>query len=121
MKEYKSGVGISWHRVPWTLGCSGRWTDENRAKNYENMCAIDGRIVLAGEHVSRLPAWQEGAVLSGAGRHRPPAQTGVISLRRGVAEDEKGKRLDASCPYSLPLIERSLPKNHSPRLRNAPG
>ena len=65
MKEYKSGVGISWHRVPWTLGCSGRWTDENRAKNYNNIAAIDGRIVLAGEHVSRLPAWQEGAVLSG--------------------------------------------------------
>jgi monoamine oxidase len=28
------------------------------------MAAIDGRIVLAGEHVSRLPAWQEGAILS---------------------------------------------------------
>ena len=64
MKEYKSGVGVSWHRVPWTLGCSGSWTDENRAKNYNNICAIDGRIVLAGEHASRLPAWQEGAVLS---------------------------------------------------------
>jgi monoamine oxidase len=28
------------------------------------LCAIDGRIVLAGEHVSYIPAWQEGAVLS---------------------------------------------------------
>ena len=64
MKEYKSGVGVSWHRVPWTLGCSGRWTEDNRAKNYANLCAIDGRIVLAGEHASRLPAWQEGAVTS---------------------------------------------------------
>jgi monoamine oxidase len=63
-KEFKSGVGVAWHRVPWTLGCSGSWSDENRAKNYNNMCAIDGRIVLAGEHCSRLPAWQEGAVLS---------------------------------------------------------
>ena len=63
-KEFKSGVGVSWHRVPWTLGCSGHWTAENRKKNYENMCAIDGRLVLAGEHCSRLPAWQEGAVLS---------------------------------------------------------
>ena len=63
-QEFKSGVGVSWHRVPWTLGCSGRWSDENRAKNYDNICAIDGHIVLAGEHVSRLPAWQEGAVLS---------------------------------------------------------
>ena len=54
----------SWHRVPWTLGCSGGWTDENRVKHYDNMCAVDNRIVLAGEHCSRLPAWQEGAVLS---------------------------------------------------------
>ncbi len=63
-KEFKSGVGVSWHRVPWTLGCSGHWTDENRKKNYDNLCALDGRIVLAGEHCSRLPAWQEGAILS---------------------------------------------------------
>jgi monoamine oxidase len=28
------------------------------------LCQIDGRIALAGEHASRLPAWQEGAVLS---------------------------------------------------------
>ena len=63
-KEFKSGFGISWHRVPWTLGCSGRWTDEKRAQHYKDICAIDGRILLAGEHVSRLPAWQEGAVLS---------------------------------------------------------
>ena len=25
---------------------------------------IDGRIALAGEHASQLPAWQEGAILS---------------------------------------------------------
>ena len=63
-KEFKTGVGVSWHRVPWALGCSARWTDDNRKKNYNALCAIDGRIVLAGEHCSRLPAWQEGAVLS---------------------------------------------------------
>jgi monoamine oxidase len=50
--------------VPWTLGCSGAWTPEARAQHYNNLCAIDGRIVLAGEHASFIPAWQEGAVLS---------------------------------------------------------
>ncbi len=40
------------------------WTDATREKHYDNLCAIDGRIVLAGEHASYLPAWQEGAVLS---------------------------------------------------------
>jgi monoamine oxidase len=34
------------------------------SQHYKNLCAIDGRIALAGEHVSYLPAWQEGAVLS---------------------------------------------------------
>jgi monoamine oxidase len=63
-KEFKSGVSVSWHRVPWTLGCAAQWTDENRKKNYGALCAVDGRVVLAGEHCSRLPAWQEGAVLS---------------------------------------------------------
>jgi monoamine oxidase len=64
LKEFENGVAVSWHRVPWTLGCAGAWTPETRAKHYTNLCAIDGRIVLAGEHASYIPAWQEGAVLS---------------------------------------------------------
>jgi monoamine oxidase len=63
-KEFETGVAVAWHRVPWTLGCAGYWTEEARAKHYDNMCALDGRIILAGEHVSRIPAWQEGAVTS---------------------------------------------------------
>jgi monoamine oxidase len=62
--EFQHGVAVAWHRVPWTLGCAGHWTDELRDQHFDNLCAIDGRIVLAGEHASRLPAWQEGAVLS---------------------------------------------------------
>jgi monoamine oxidase len=62
--EFEHGVAVAWHRVPWTLGCAGHWTPELRAKHYDDLCAIDGRIVLAGEHASRLPAWQEGALLS---------------------------------------------------------
>ncbi|HEY8540061.1 MAG TPA: FAD-dependent oxidoreductase, partial [Steroidobacteraceae bacterium] len=62
--EFELGASVAWHRVPWILGCSSRgWSDENAAQ-YKNLCEIDGRIVLAGEHVSRIPAWQEGAVLS---------------------------------------------------------
>ena len=63
-KEFDNGVAVAWHRVPWTLGCAGQWTDEMRDKHYNNLCALDGRIVLAGEHASRIPAWQEGAVTS---------------------------------------------------------
>ena len=62
--EFETGVSVAWHRVPWNLGCSGAWTDAMRDEHYANLCAIDGRIVLAGEHASYIPAWQEGAVLS---------------------------------------------------------
>src|SRR6266700_1676663 len=62
--EYENGVAVAWHRVPFVLGCSGDWSEEARAEHYKNLCQIDGRIVLAGEHASALPAWQEGAILS---------------------------------------------------------
>lgn len=62
--EFENGVSVAWHRSPFTLGCFANWSDEAREKHYENLCQIDGRIALAGEHASRLPAWQEGAVLS---------------------------------------------------------
>jgi monoamine oxidase len=64
VKEFDNGVGVAWHRVPSAMGCFGLWSDEAREEHYDNLCAFDGRIVLAGEHASYLPAWQEGAVTS---------------------------------------------------------
>ena len=46
------------------MGCASSWTEQTLADHYENLCAFDGRLVLAGEHASYLPAWQEGAILS---------------------------------------------------------
>jgi monoamine oxidase len=63
-KNYETGATVAWHRVPWTLGCFGQWSEAMREAHYKDICQIDGRIVLAGEHVSMIPAWQEGAVLS---------------------------------------------------------
>jgi monoamine oxidase len=62
--EFDNGIAVAWHRMPFTLGCAGDWTDKTRAEHYDNLCQIDGRIVLAGEHASYIPAWQEGAILS---------------------------------------------------------
>jgi monoamine oxidase len=64
MAEFETGVAVAWHRVPWTLGCQGAWTEESRNTHYNNLCALDGRITLANEHASRLPGWQEGSVTS---------------------------------------------------------
>ena len=63
-KEFDNGITVGWHRVPWTNGCHGLWTEDSREQHYKNLCQIDGRIVLAGEHASRIPAWLEGAALS---------------------------------------------------------
>ena len=62
--EFENGVSVAWLRVPSAFGCFGLWSDDARAQHYKNLCAIDGRILLAGEHASYVNAWQEGAVLS---------------------------------------------------------
>jgi len=62
--EFDSGVALAWHRDPGAMGCFAMWNESLREQHYDALCAIDGRIVLAGEHASYLPAWQEGAVTS---------------------------------------------------------
>ena len=81
-KEFDNGIAVAWHRVPSAMGCFGIWTDETRAAHYDNLCAFDGRIVLAGEHASYLPAWQEGAVtsaLDAIGRLHQRARAGAAA------------------------------------------
>ncbi len=63
-KEFLSGVAVSWYRVPWMLGCRARWSNEARKAHYDALSAIDGRLVLAGDHISYMPGWMEGALLS---------------------------------------------------------
>ena len=69
---------MAWPRVPSASGCFAVWSDETRAQHYKNLCAIDGRILLAGEHASYLNAWQEGAVLS--------ALEAITRLHRQIVE-----------------------------------
>lgn len=62
--EFMNGSSLAWHRVPWTLGCFGTWTEQTRAEHYENLNKMDGRIMLAGEHASYYGGWQEGGITS---------------------------------------------------------
>jgi monoamine oxidase len=64
MTEFENGIAVAWSRVPFTLGCFGLWSRAAREAHYKDLCAIDGRILLAGEHASFVNAWQEGAILS---------------------------------------------------------
>ena len=62
--EFSNGVGVAWSRMPWTLGCCSMWSEEARKAHYKTLTAMDGRVVLAGEHASYVGCWQEGALLS---------------------------------------------------------
>ena len=62
--EFECGMTVGWHRVPTTLGCFAAWSPDARALHFPTLLKMDGRLILAGEHASLLPAWQEGAVLS---------------------------------------------------------
>jgi len=63
-EEFVTGASFPWSRMPWIFGSCARWTEESRAQHYQNLVAIDGRIVLAGEHASYYGCWMEGALLS---------------------------------------------------------
>jgi monoamine oxidase len=63
-KEFMTGASVAWARVPWTLGCCARWSDEVRQQYYQTLVAVDDRVVLAGEHASYVGCWMEGALLS---------------------------------------------------------
>ena len=63
-KEFSNGASVAWNRVPWILGCCARWTEETRAAHYQDLVAMDGRVVLAGEHASYVGCWMEGSLLS---------------------------------------------------------
>jgi monoamine oxidase len=63
-REFENGIAVAWHRSPFTMGCFGMWSADARAKHYDDLCQIDQRIALAGEHASFIGGWQEGAVTS---------------------------------------------------------
>jgi monoamine oxidase len=60
----ESAFSIAWHRVPFNLGGWAEWTQEGRATAYPILNEPDGRIYLAGEHLSYLTGWQEGGIES---------------------------------------------------------
>jgi monoamine oxidase len=63
--EFENGISVAWHRVPGAMGCAAAWDTQLQAAHYNNLAQLDGRIILAGDHLSRgLTGWQEGAVLS---------------------------------------------------------
>ncbi|MFZ4690316.1 MAG: flavin monoamine oxidase family protein [Polymorphobacter sp.] len=63
-QEYSNGAAVAWSRSPFTLGCCAQWNEDTRREHYQTLCAVDDRLVLAGEHASYIGCWMEGALLS---------------------------------------------------------
>jgi monoamine oxidase len=63
-KEFMNGASVAWSRVPWVMGCCARWNEESRKEHYQELVALEDRIVLAGEHASYVGCWMEGSLLS---------------------------------------------------------
>jgi monoamine oxidase len=57
------GLSIAWHHVPYQEAGWADW-DGVPAVDYNTLLAPDGRVFVAGDQVSYLPGWQEGAMLS---------------------------------------------------------
>ncbi|MGG6296432.1 flavin monoamine oxidase family protein [Leptolyngbya sp. AN02str] len=58
------GVSIAWDKVPYSQGGWIEWEGDSRSSVYPALTQADGPIYFAGEHLSYLTGWQEGAVLS---------------------------------------------------------
>jgi monoamine oxidase len=50
--------------VQYNLGGWAEWTEEARASAYPKLVEPDGRIYLAGEHLSYIGGWQAGGIES---------------------------------------------------------
>ncbi|MGJ3249432.1 MAG: flavin monoamine oxidase family protein [Elainellaceae cyanobacterium] len=60
----ETGLSIAWHKLPYSQGGWIEWDDAALETVYPILNEPDGPIYLAGEHLSHLVGWQEGAVLS---------------------------------------------------------
>jgi monoamine oxidase len=61
------GVTVGWGLVPWSEGVGAVGQDfgpQGRGARYAEMLKPEGPIVFAGEHLSYVGLWQEGAALS---------------------------------------------------------
>ena len=63
-KHLTRGVTVAWKNVPFTGGGWADWSRDARSNYYPTLLKGDGPFLFAGEHMSYLTGWQEGAVRS---------------------------------------------------------
>jgi monoamine oxidase len=62
--EAENGISIAWAKVPNLEGCTFAWADDDIDRFCDRVRDGDGRVYFAGDQVSHLPGWQEGAMQS---------------------------------------------------------
>jgi monoamine oxidase len=63
-REVSRGIAVCWELVPHSSGAWAEWSPAARQAAYPVLSEPDGPIYFAGEHMSYLTGWQEGAVRS---------------------------------------------------------
>jgi len=86
--EVARGVAVAWENVPYSKGAWAEWSQSARGHAYRLLSEPDGPIYLAGEHLSYLTGWQEGAVLSG---HQAVRAIGARVKERPAASRGTGR------------------------------
>jgi monoamine oxidase len=62
--EVERGVTVAWPKIPFSGGAWAEWRKAARAEAYPVLLEADGPFYFAGEHMSYVTGWQEGAVRS---------------------------------------------------------
>ncbi len=57
-------IYVSWEKIPYSLGCFADNRLQSSATSYSQLEKPEGRTYFAGDYLSHLVAWQEGAILS---------------------------------------------------------
>jgi monoamine oxidase len=57
-------IYVSWAKIPYSLGCFADNRLQSSAASYNQLEKPEGRTYFAGDYLSHMVAWQEGAILS---------------------------------------------------------
>ena len=63
--EFENAFSVSWHRVPWSRGGWAGWSADGRKTTFAAMLKGDRRLYFAGDHMTYLIGWMNGALESG--------------------------------------------------------
>lgn len=85
--QFEKHFSVAWHRVPYSLGGWASWSRDTRESAYPTLNEPEGRVYLAGEHLSYLTGWQSGAIES--------AWIQIEKLHERAAQQESAARARA--------------------------